>query len=334
MTTTNRSDIEVSVIIPCISFSEGLRALLKSVRNQTDVKIKDVIVVLRDFSEQETAFPLFEGTFLKQSGNGRAEAINLGTKHAKGNVFVFVDDDCLPANDKWLMTLTQSFLENSNTGIVSGRLIVPSDSYVQAFIQSINGLGTPDYGDTDFLVGGNFISFSGTNLAMRRLTYLEVGGFDENLIVGEDLDFCLRAFKKNVTMRYSSDAIVYHLHRRNFVSLIKHGWKTGKGSIGLIKKNGFIGGFLKGTPASVLSVLLTPLFVYVLWLSFQIRFLIFGIGLTLLISYACVAFELMRKSSFGIRNIVFPGLLGLYGYSVGLGFVYQTIYNSFKRKRR
>lgn len=315
------------MIIPCISISDDLRTLLKSIKDQTEVKIEDIIVVVRDLSGTESASIMSEINFLKQTGNGRAEAINLGAKHAKGNVFVFIDEDCLPATDKWLMKLTRSFLESPDIEIVSGRIIVPDTSLIQAFIRSMNGVGTPDYGGEDFSVGSNFRSFSGTNLALRKLTYNNLGGFDENLIVGEDLDFCLRAFKKKISMKYSSDAVVYHLHRRNFFSLIRHAWKTGKGSRGFIKKYGFISNFLRGTAISVLSVLMTPLLVYLFWLSFQVHFQIIGIGLILLILYACLTVGLMKKNKFNIRNILFPSILALYGYVLGLGFLYQIICN-------
>lgn len=329
MTLRNQTELEVSVIIPCISISDGLLTLVKSIKDQIEVNIKDITVVVKDLSLNELSSIRSEVNFLKQKGNGRAEAINLGARESRGNIFVFIDDDCLPTTEKWLMKLTRSFAESSDFEIASGRVIVPDTSFIQAFIRWMNGVGTPDYGTKDFSVSTHFCGFPGTNLAVRKLTYQNIGGFDENLIVGEDLDFCVRAFKKKIKMKYSSDAVVSHRHRRDFFSLIKHAWKSGKGSRGFIKKYGFINNFLKGTSICVLLTIITPLLVYLLWLSSQAQFQIIGIALMLVILYSSLSLDLIKTKKFSVRNFFFPPVLALYGFVLGLGFLYQSICNGF-----
>ena len=323
----NQNELEVSVIIPCVSISDGLYPLVRSIKEQIDVKIKDITIVVRDLSGNDLTSIMSEVNLLKQTGNGRAEAINLGAKHAKGNILVFIDDDCIPTTKKWLMKLTRSFLESSEIEIASGRVIVPDTSFIQAFIRWMNGVGTPDYGGEDFSVNNNFRGFPGTNLAVRKLTYQNLGGFDENLIVGEDLDFCVRAFEKKILMKYSSDAVISHRHRRDFFSLIKHAWKSGKGSRGFIKKYGFINNFLKGTSICVLLTLITPLLILILWLSSTVQFQVIGIALIIVILYSSLTIDLIKKRRFNLKNIFFPPILTLYGFVIGLGFLYQTIYD-------
>ena len=323
----NQSELEVSVIIPSVTYSVGLLTLVKYVQEQVEVNIKDITVIVKDLPKNESTSIASEVNFLKQTGNGRAEAINLGARESKGNIFVFIDDDCLPTDKKWLMKLTRNFVETPEFEIVSGRVIVPDTSFIQAFIRWMNGVGTPDYGAEDFTVCSQFCGFPGTNLAVRKLTYQNIGGFDENLIVGEDLDFCIRAFKKKMPMKYSSDAEVLHRHRRDFFSLIKHAWKSGKGSRGFIKKYGFINNFLKGSSICISLTLIIPLLICLLWLSSQTQIQVIGIALMLVTLYSSLTIDLARRRKFNIRNIFFPPVLALYAFVFGLGFLYQSVCN-------
>ena len=138
--------------------------------------------------------------------------------------------------------------------MVSGRITVPGSSLTKAFIRQMNGLGTPDYGIVDFCFKDQFKAFPATNLAVKKFVYQSLGGFDSQMQIAEDVDFYIKLHEKNVTVTYASKAVVHHLHVDSLAGLLKHSWKTGRGSSGFIRKHGFCNKYLPGTSLSVFCI--------------------------------------------------------------------------------
>lgn len=61
-------------------------------------------------------------------------ARNAGLKHAKGDILVFIDDDCV-AHKEWLQRLVEPFFEDNSIGIVGGYLsgIGKTDKIVEKY---------------------------------------------------------------------------------------------------------------------------------------------------------------------------------------------------------
>jgi GT2 family glycosyltransferase len=330
--TRTQNEPNISVIIPSISISDHLLALAKSIKAQEEVKISDIIVVVRDLATNDFHAISPDVHILQQTGSGRADAINFATDYAQGTILVYIDEDCIPANKNWLKELTQSFLERSDIEIVSGRVVVPPSSFIQRFIRWVNGLGTPDYGVKDFYLDSHFQGFPGTNLAVRKLALHKLGGFDDNLVVGEDLDFCLRAFNMKMGMKYSSNALIYHFHRRNLSSLLRHAWKSGRGSWGFIQKYGFWNTHLRGTSISFLFVLFSPIILYLLFVSslYGLLLPILGIAVAILYSSLIIKFwetARARMKTIQLKEILFPPILAFYMITSGLGVLSQYLFH-------
>ena len=75
-----------------------------------------------------------------------------------------------------------------------------------------------------------------------------------------------------------------------------------------------------------LSALISP------WLS-QLHLQTIGIGLALLALCSSLVAVLTNRGKFNIKNIFFPPILALYGYVLGLGFLYQIAYDGVRRER-
>ena len=69
-------------------------------------------------------------------------------------------------------------------------------------------------------------------MALARKEFLSVGGFDEGfpMASGEDREFCDRWLHSGRTLKFVSDAIVYHCHDLNLTGYCELHYRYGKGA--------------------------------------------------------------------------------------------------------
>lgn len=317
MSLKNQS-LKVSVIIPTVEYNQNLQRILDSLLKQTFV-FEEIIVVAKSAAVPVVDGFLGEGNvkvFVKPEMN-KSAACNFGSRMAVGEVLVFLDDDCVPADENWLSCLVEPFCSDMQVEVVSGRITVPGSSLTKAFIRQMNGLGTPDYGIVDFCFKDQFKAFPATNLAVKKFVYQSLGGFDSQMQIAEDVDFYIKLHEKNVTVTYASKAVVHHLHVDSLAGLLKHSWKTGRGSSGFIRKHGFCNKYLPGTSLSVFCI---PIFL----VSAALVFLaVAGVVNPLLLLVFPVPYVALSGkywcSSQGLNSLIFPFLFLLYSLSLGLG---------------
>lgn len=149
------------------------------------------------------------------------EQRNLGIKKTKGDIIVFVDAGCKIKRD-WLVKLTSSII-NGKELIVSGR------------IKSIGKNKIHD--DYWKKIKSPYLECCGTaNLALKKELFLDIGYFDENFSIGEDVDFTWRALDKGYKILYVPKAIMYH-DWGTFRQEIKRSFYYGKAKAKLYKKH-------------------------------------------------------------------------------------------------
>lgn len=115
----------ISVIIPTYNEKEVLEDCIQSLGEQT---YKDFEIIVVDDGSTDTTSQMLRGAsktlpdfgFFEQQHKGAGSARNLGAKHAKGQILVFVDAD---------MTFDKDFLKNLVKPIITNS---PTSDYVQA----------------------------------------------------------------------------------------------------------------------------------------------------------------------------------------------------------
>ena len=144
---------------------------------------------------------------------GSGHARNAGWKAARGEVVVYIDDDCYPAPD-FLAMMAKAFDENPALGFVGGRVLLfdPTDYPITIQTREYRLEIRPG----DFVQAGQI---HGASMGLRRAALLEVGGFDNRFgpgafFVCEDTDIqaCLAA--AGWYGAYDPRPVVYHHHRR------------------------------------------------------------------------------------------------------------------------
>jgi GT2 family glycosyltransferase len=204
---------------------------------------------------QEQSFKDFEIIeVVGVSPNGRAR--NEGVKKAKGDIFVFIDDDSLLGHRDVLKTMI-SYLGQDNIEIVGASRLLPKDAnwfskrvasqvpMVEIPVARELTDATPPLKKENSL--GRFFKksegqknwspISTSCLAITREAYEKIGGFDENLWWGVDTEFLYRGAQKNIVMKLAPEVWIYHPYASNLKKLWKKYFKSGLGTAHEMKLN-------------------------------------------------------------------------------------------------
>ncbi len=183
---------------------------------------------------------------------------NQGIKKSKGDIIIFIDDDCW-VQEKWLSSLLSPLEENHELlAVTSGTKIPPSNFLGNC----ISALGFPGGGSLGFekvwkvSAEGFTDHMAAGNCAMRKEIFGRIGLFDEAMKYGaEDAELSHRLAKNNILIKYAPDAYAFHEARTTWNSFFHWQLRRGKANYHLRKKISRIKPFLKLRAWSATNVL-------------------------------------------------------------------------------
>jgi O-antigen biosynthesis protein len=194
----------VSVAVCARDGAETLRWCLEGVR-ELDYPDYEVIVV-DDGSADTTAEIAAECGFppISTPSRGLGSARNIALHIASGEIVAYLDCDARPDRD-WLRYLGGAFLASDHAGI-GGPNVPPPDGWVAECVANAPG------GPTHVLISDREAEhIPGCNMAFRRQSLIEAGGFDPRFYAaGDDVDVCWRLQERGETLGFSPGAIVWH----------------------------------------------------------------------------------------------------------------------------
>jgi poly-beta-1,6-N-acetyl-D-glucosamine synthase len=188
------SDILVSVIVPVRNEQHCIGGLLEDIRNQSHRNFEAIIV--NDHSLDETSDAVLNFvrqdprfTLLPSQGNGKKKALTTGIQASRSDIIVTTDGDCRVDVD-WLNTILKYF-QVSSTKMVFGGVRVQGSSFFST-VQSHEFLSLVGTAAATLWFGFPTMC-NGANLAFRKATFLEVGGYASNFhIASGDDEFLMR----------------------------------------------------------------------------------------------------------------------------------------------
>lgn len=237
--------MKTSVIVCTRDRCARLEALLASLAAAKPVAGMDLeLVVVDDGSKDATGvtvkrfaasvdFPVH--LLVQQPGRGLAAARNRGLREVRGDLIVFLDDDCV-VSPNYFRELTARFAADDQPVFRGGRVVLgdPADAPLtiktSPYIERL-----ADHADP-----GGFIL--GCNMAMPRMILAKVGLFDERFGAGaplksaEDTDYMLRASLAGFRVEYVPDMTVYHHHGRRTarqIGRVHHSYCIGNGALAM-----------------------------------------------------------------------------------------------------
>lgn len=189
-----------SIIVPTLNEEAYLPRLLKSLKLQT---FKDFEVIIVDGGSKDATVQKAKalGANVIHQKGGIAKARNIGAAASKGEILVFLDADCAVPKD--FLEKAKESLDSGDAGCLMGwpEPLEPSFfarmAYAFGWLLSLFNLTMPGY--MGFIV--------------RRIAFELVGGYDENLIYAEDMDF-QRRLSRITKIGHPKDLIVYSSTRR------------------------------------------------------------------------------------------------------------------------
>lgn len=198
----------VSVIIPTRNNEEILRRCLVSLQKQTYPNIEIVIVdgnstdttreIAKEYTDMVLVYP--------KKGDHRCAQRNLGVEKASGQ-YVFVLDSDMELSERVVGECVEKMqISESVVGV-----IVPEESFGEGFWAQCKKLERSFYVGVEWMEAARFF---------KKEMFQNVGGYNSNMISGEDWDLSQRIKKFGTIARV--DAYIFHNEGR--VSL----WKTVK----------------------------------------------------------------------------------------------------------
>ena len=161
---------------------------------------------------------------ISQAHSGPAAARNLGVARARGELLLFIDDDCRPA-PSWLQRLVDRATENPGSA-VGGRTLNGVErnlfSHASQLIVEVGyAQNNPDPGSASW--------FACNNLALPASGFRAIGGFDPRFRTAEDSELCDRWRMHGYRMVYALDAVVFHHHALGSRSFCRQHFQNGRG---------------------------------------------------------------------------------------------------------
>ncbi len=146
----------------------------------------------------------------RQAAPNIARARNIGIRAAAGDVIAFLDDDAVP-EPTWGRAILAAF-EDPDLAAATGPVLGRNGISVQWGPLAVNGLAQDRPVDPDEPFTDGFVrKLQGTNMAFRRATLEDLGGFDEGFAFYlDDTDMALRVGRAGLRTRWVPGAVVHH----------------------------------------------------------------------------------------------------------------------------
>lgn len=216
-----------SIIIPTHGRSKRLPATLSALE-RLDVDSGAIeVIVIDDGTVPPVAVPksTLAVRVLRQPRGGPARARNHGAREARGQILIFLDDDCEP--DKgWLREISRRL----DPGVAVGGSMwngQPENVFAEASHLVVEEFTRSQRSDSD---SPRFLPTA--NLALYKDSFFAAGGFDERFpaAAGEDREFCARWLSRGFSLELEPAAIVYHSHPMGLMRFLRQHYAYGNGA--------------------------------------------------------------------------------------------------------
>lgn len=207
----------VSVLVPAFNAERYISKAIRSVLNQTYTNIE--LIIINDGSTDRTVsivnqFSDHRIRLFNQPNLGQCKALNFALKNAKGDFIKFLDADDFINEihiEKMLSVLFAVEADKRSKTLILSKW--------QRFINEeelLPVINRPEWSDNqpiDFLMkamGNGPDMLPGWQWLIPKNIIDEVGGWNENLGLGNDFEFSIRLVLGSDSIRICDDAIVYY----------------------------------------------------------------------------------------------------------------------------
>jgi len=212
---------EISIVIPAWNCAHILPATLAALNAQIGEHQVEVIVV-DDCSSDTTAevvqecvarYPLLHLNFVRKTQRGNAASSrNIGIHHAQSHLVWFLDADIVTVPKSLDAHLHYHQQYPQQHAVVLGYVQIPPEWPRTTYIEISNAAK-----EWDSIESGSALpwwNFFTGNISAKKGFLLSVGGFNEQIDRGEDVEMGRRLYDLGLQIYYAKAAIGYHYHLR------------------------------------------------------------------------------------------------------------------------
>ncbi|BBZ26823.1 mycofactocin system glycosyltransferase [Mycolicibacterium madagascariense] len=202
---------DVTVVIPVRDNAIGLNRLVRSLRGMRVIVVDDGSsppVEVADFAGPHCDIRLLR----HDASRGPAAARNTGLAACDTDFVAFLDSDVVPRRG-WLEALLGHFCDPA-VALVAPRIVgLREPGNLVARYEAVRSSLDLGLREAPIVPYGTVSYAPSAAIICRRSTLQQVGGFDESLSSGEDVDLCWRFIEAEARLRYEPIALVGHDHR-------------------------------------------------------------------------------------------------------------------------
>jgi glycosyltransferase involved in cell wall biosynthesis len=307
--------MKVSIVIPVYNASAHIGDVIDACRG-IDYPDLEIVAVDDGSSDGSADIAASHGAkVIRQENGGPAKARNSGWRAAGGEICFFTDSDCFPKSDA-IKRLAKHFEERPVAAAGGTYDIANPEKILPRLIHAeIAARHASMPKDADFL--GSF------NLAVRRETLEEIGGFNEEYKTAsaEDNDLSYRIRKSGKKMVFDISAAVAHRHEESLTRYLKQQYNHGKWRVKLYNDHKDM---KSGDSYSGLFDFIQPVLGLTLFLTLPMAFIesTRHLYLLLLLVYTALQFPMpirMAISTGRMENLLMPAVTFFRGIARGLG---------------
>lgn len=203
--------MSVSIIIPVYNDAKGLESTITTLfKNNPEPTGFDVIVIIdggleQDINKIEELIKLHPNHKITyhciKPNKGSYNARNIGAKNSTANILAFLDAGVY-VQKGWYTALQEHIQKND---YIAGSIEIPwnwADDLFEKY-ESITSFPVREY-----LSKKHFGPTA--NMVVKRSVFIKVGGFDNRLFSGGDLDFGIKVFSMKYTQFFAENMRVLH----------------------------------------------------------------------------------------------------------------------------
>jgi glycosyltransferase involved in cell wall biosynthesis len=294
--------MKISIIIPTFNRPQSIKRCVESIRNN-NFKDYEVIVVSdgKDFDNDSIFYNWKKNKrikYIRAKHRGPGSARNEGIKIAKGEIVVFLDDDCV-VSDNWIKNIYEEHRKNPQIDAIVGNIKQMNRGAISDHLH--------EFEPENYFMWKNNQKISPikvNNVSYKHRVIQILKKFVPELKTAEDVEWNSRFTKKNMHAIYSKNIEITHEYRTTLKEFIQQTFSFGQGRFFIFVKKGDYPEDRRNLLIYTLRLIITPIisplarFMYAIKNNKKRKTLYFILGVIYQISYWTGFFLEMCKYPF------------------------------------
>ena len=314
------NDIIVSVIIPGKEITEEIKNTIEILKTS---QIKNEIIFVSN-SKNQIFIPNVKVIYTEDLNISKKR--NIGVAQSSGSYIAFIDSDAFPEKN-WLHNAIKLLKNNASIGLVTGPdtvdLQLPFMKKIIGFSHNSIILTGQNYFRKNINISKYVNNAFSCNMILSKDLYLQLDGMDENIYIGEDLNFSNKV-TLNHKIFFSEDIIVYHTPR-DIISFMLQRFSYGYDIVKMFKEISFISKICYLIPLLVFITLVICSFVelnlilYFILILLTVTFLLESIRISQSIFFIPIYFLIIF---IGTMSFALGFLIGIFKLRLNIKKIY------------